>query len=259
VIYFAPETRLGLGAYATLVFKLNKNDTISRKSNVQPYFIYTINKQILSSIGYTLFFNHENYRTEGEFFYNYFPENYYGIGNNLSGFMPDIISYNWIKISNKTTRKVANGLVVGLNYDFVNMCDLKGSAGGLLETTKPTGYDGSVISGIGTVLTYDTKDNVLNASNGWYADLSTTFYSIYFGSQYEFQKVKIVVRYYNTVWKKLNQVLALQLFAQFIPGDVPFKHLSKLGGDVIMRGYYTGRYRDHHYVAFQAEYRIPIW
>ena len=26
-----------------------------------------------------------------------------------------------------------------------------------------------------------------------------------------------------------------------------------------MRGYYDGRYRDRHLLAFQAEYRLPVW
>lgn len=32
-----------------------------------------------------------------------------------------------------------------------------------------------------------------------------------------------------------------------------------MGGSRLMRGYYTGRYRDQHYAAFQAEYRALIW
>jgi len=40
---------------------------------------------------------------------------------------------------------------------------------------------------------------------------------------------------------------------------VPFQRLSKLGGSLLMRGYYEGRYRDHDLIVAQAEYRLPLW
>jgi outer membrane protein assembly factor BamA len=53
-----------------------------------------------------------------------------------------------------------------------------------------------------------------------------------------------------------NQVLALQLFGQFSDGNVPFNQMSMMGGEMMMRGYYFGRYRDKQYLAAQAEYRF---
>lgn len=259
VIYYAPETRLGLGAAAALVFRFNKWDTLSRKSNIQPYFIYTINRQILSSIGYTLFFNKEKYRTEGEVAYYYFPEFYYGIGNNLPAENQELVSYRWFRVYNKTARLIREGLFAGLAYEYVNMYRVERVPGGLLETTHPTGYDGSVVSGIGPAITYDTRDNVLNATKGWYADFSALFYGNATGSSNEFEKIKIDVRKFHTLWPKLHHVLAFQAVGTFVPGDAPYKHLAQLGGDVIMRGYYSGRYRDRYLIAIQAEYRIPIW
>jgi hypothetical protein len=40
---------------------------------------------------------------------------------------------------------------------------------------------------------------------------------------------------------------------------VPFQLLSKLGGSVMMRGYYEGRYRAYDMIIFQTEYRFPVW
>lgn len=259
VIYYAPETSLGLGAAAAFVFRMHKSDTISRKSNIQPYFIYTVNRQILSSIGYTLFFKHEKIRTEGEFAYYYFPEFYYGIGNNLPLSNQDTITYSWLRMYNKTQYKLSNGLFTGLAYEYVNMFDLKRNEGNTLDKTKPFGYEGSLISGLGPSITYDTRDNVLNASTGIYVDFTALFYGKLTASQYDFQKVKIDFRYFKTVWKKHSHVLAFQTLFVSVPGEAPFKHLAQLGGDVITRGYYAGRFRDKHLVAFQAEYRLPIW
>ena len=43
-------------------------------------------------------------------------------------------------------------------------------------------------------------------------------------------------------------------------GQPPFDHLAQLGGDVLLRGYYQGRFRDRHLLALEGEYRMPmVW
>jgi len=44
----------------------------------------------------------------------------------------------------------------------------------------------------------------------------------------------------------------------FSEGDVPFNRLAQLGGSMIMRGIYQGRYRDKNMLALQGEYRRPF-
>jgi hypothetical protein len=53
-----------------------------------------------------------------------------------------------------------------------------------------------------------------------------------------------------------NGVLAWQAIGQFYSGNVPFNHLSLLGGDSMMRGYYLGRFRDRNQLATQLEFRM---
>lgn len=56
-----------------------------------------------------------------------------------------------------------------------------------------------------------------------------------------------------------QQVLAWQVYGQFLKGTVPFNQMSLLGGDMMMRGYYQGRYRDRNQLSAQVEYRfLPL-
>ncbi len=49
----------------------------------------------------------------------------------------------------------------------------------------------------------------------------------------------------------------MQVLGQFSAGEqLPFNQLSMMGGEMMMRGYYFGRYRDKNYLAAQAEYRF---
>jgi len=241
------------------VFRFSKHDTLIRKSNIQPYFIYTINKQILSSIGYTLFLDKEKFRTEGELTYNYFPQYYYGIGDNLSHNDPELFTYHWVKIYNRTAYLLQRGLFVGMAYEYVNMFEVSSSPSGLLSTTKPLGYNGFLASGFGPTFTYDTRDNVLNATKGWYLDMTFILLNKAWGSTSNFEQLKFDLRKFHKVFPQLQHVLAFQCVGTFLPGNVPFKQMAELGGDGIMRGYYSGWYRDNYYFAVQAEYRIPIW
>ncbi len=51
----------------------------------------------------------------------------------------------------------------------------------------------------------------------------------------------------------------MQLFGQFSIKQPPFNQLSLLGGESLMRGYYTGRFRDRNQLASQVEYRfLPL-
>jgi len=57
--------------------------------------------------------------------------------------------------------------------------------------------------------------------------------------------------------EKKKQILALQAIGTSLQGDdIPFNQLALLGGEQMMRGYYTGRFRDRKYLTAQAEYRF---
>lgn len=78
-------------------------------------------------------------------------------------------------------------------------------------------------------------------------------YNRLWGSTFNFSSVNLDARLFRTV--RPNQVLAWQAFGLFQSGTVPFNQQALLGSEVIMRGYYAGRYRDRNYLATQLEYR----
>ena len=78
VIYFTPETRFGFGALGMRLFSLDPTDPAVRTSNVQMYILYTLNKQLLVSPSYTLFFKREKYLLRGNLAYFKFPRYFWG-------------------------------------------------------------------------------------------------------------------------------------------------------------------------------------
>jgi hypothetical protein len=76
-------------------------------------------------------------------------------------------------------------------------------------------------------------------------------------SDYKFNSIFSDSRLFRPFGKR--NVWASQLIGQFNMGDVPFNQLALIGGESIMRGYYTGRFRDKNQIAAQTELRfLPL-
>ncbi len=256
VVFYSPETRLGLGVAATVVFRMGQ-DTTTRKSNVIPYFVYTINHQFLMALPFTIFGKKEKWRSEGELTHYVYPEYYYGIGNATRLSDKDLFSYRLLRFYHRSLLKIKPSIFAGVIQEIIYMGNLNSSFPGKLQEDKPPGYQGSFTSGLGPCLVVDKRDNVLNASKGYYVELFGAFYGSATASSFHYSRAHIDLRYYHKTGKKI--LLATQLFSLFSKGNIPFKQLSNLGGDQIMRGYYLGRYRDYDLAAAQAEFRWNVW
>ena len=119
---------------------------------------------------------------------------------------------------------------------------------------QPPGYQGSSNLGIGAGILYDDRHNVLNVRKGAFAELALLHYNKGWGSDFGFTSIVSDNRWYQPLSSR--NVLALQAYGQFSLGQPPFNQLALIGGENLMRGYYTGRFRDRNQLAAQAELRM---
>ncbi|OJJ21578.1 hypothetical protein BKI52_13635 [marine bacterium AO1-C] len=255
ILFSSPETSFGFGALASLSFTLGEDPETTRKSNVQPYILYTVQGQLDATARYTIFTNEEKYIINGALSYLFFPEFYYGIGNNLPETNEELVSYRRVRIVNRVLRKISKKLFAGLQYRYVEMFQVEPEEGGLLETSRVPGFDGSRISGIGAAVVLDSRDNILNSSKGAYLEVSNYNYFSGLGSEFDFNTVTVDLRKYFRLFPKREHILAIQGFGNFVSGTAPYKELSEFA----MRGYYRGRYRENNYLNAQVEYRLPLF
>jgi hypothetical protein len=258
VVYYSPETRFGFGALGMHLFRFKGADSLTRTSNVQAYALYTLNKQLMISPKYTLFTNGERYMFSGNVAYFKFPRLYYGIGNDLPWDNEEMIDYAYFRAENKFLKKLGPSIFGGLQWNYYSMFGVDSDPEGVLAQNRPAGWRGYRTSGVGLVLAYDTRDIVVNPRAGTFFELTSTHNSKALGSQYVYSFYSLDARKYYRLNRK-NHILAMQLFGQFTRGTVPFLEVPALGNEIIMRGYYEGRYRDKQYVAAQAEYRLPLF
>lgn len=91
-------------------------------------------------------------------------------------------------------------------------------------------------------LEYDSRDNNLFPTTGWYVAASAVFHRPSLGSDVDANIPSLEANHYRPVGKR--DVLALRAYDRTVVGDdLPFFMLSSFGGKKDLRGYESGRYR----------------
>lgn len=264
-LLYAPETGLngGLGAY------LVQHDTSNLADYPYPdelefYASYTENNQFSAKIEPTIFFQGKN-RLYGRLDYTYFPDLYWGIGNKTSeenekayirnsasaalAYEKSVLTYN--------DKELYVGGMMRLSY--INT-ELDSSFVSTFDTEA--GLNGSSVASLGFVVRGDFRDNVFAPDSGFYAYSELLYNDDIASDKFNFLSILLDARYYlelMAIDEGQGHVLAMQTQVRMNSSATPFNMMSMLGSDMIMRGYYEGRYRDLMSYALQSEWRFPLF
>lgn len=257
VLYYAPETRLVFGAAGNLTFRFKKDDN---KEGIRPSTLllggaYTQNKQVLLYMPFKLFYNSNKYYLFGEVGYYKYSFYFFGLGTNE---VPEELYHiNLPRLRLNPTYLVMPHLYAGIKYEFDNYDIVQRVQGGKLADQTVPGWNGSIVSGIGPQIIYDTRENVLYPTQGMFGQVSYANYSKTWGGNFNYNRIIVDWAFYQSVNKW--SVLAFNSYNSFVFGNAPFQQQSVLGGNKKMRGYYEGRFIDKNQTALQGEYRMNIY
>jgi hypothetical protein len=255
-IAYAPETSWEFGISSLFVYYAKK-DTTNRLSEINGFTFYTLEHQYGAWFDHALYTHKNNWSFIGRFRYQNFPLLYFGIGPNTPSEFEARVDAQQLNIKERALKKVSKNIFAGLEVDLQRLSSVKFIPNGQNVVDKPLGAEGSTNLGIGGGILYDERHNVLNVRDGSFAELALIHYNKHWGSNFSFTTILSDNRFYKSITK--NNVLAAQLFGQFSINQPPFNQLSLLGGESLMRGYYTGRFRDRNQIASQVEYRfLPL-
>lgn len=252
----SPTTGFYTGIYYLQLFRL-KGDTDSRASNIEAYGTVTERKQFYQTVNNTVLLDKEKYFLRGTTYVSKFNERFYGLGNNINVNNWEVINFNYFNAIQKFTRIIGSHAYAGIQGQFNETFNLSYGKSGILDQSDAYGKGGSRNVGFGPVFLFDSRDHVIYTRTGTYLDVSAMFFQKAFGSQYPFTNMTIDFRKFIRFYK--NYVFSFQTLVNYNWGNVPFRQLSLMGGDVMMRGYYPGIYRDNFYMATQVELRIPVY
>lgn len=254
---YAPETRIYAGVVALFTLR-HWADSLTRVSTAKAEMSYTQNRQFILETGVNLFTPGERWNVEATAGWRRFPEFWWGLGNTAPDSAKELYDARRLEVDARVSRQVHPHLFAGLRYRCQYMYKVEADSGILVGKVYIPGGRGGFYSGLGPSLSYDSRKNVLNAREGWYLHGSALCFARFTGSSLPFWRVEMDLRKYLPC-RQGKDVLALQAYSLFHPGDPPFRLMSLLGSDREMRGYYQGRYRDQYYTDIQAEYRLRLF
>lgn len=263
---YTPDFGVLIGGSALMTFRMNPKDTTMRRSVIPMALAFMFEGRGLNlMVKPQLFFKDDKFRIFGVLNYKNTRENFYGIGYNTnknyersdstsqyrySGFQvnpwflfrmgkSDIFFGPQIDISYDKLSEPAKYLPQQADY---------AAAGG-----DENGYK-NFSSGIGFLLSYDTRDIPANPYRGTYVDLRGIMYQKWLGSDKNFYRLELDYRQYKSVGQR--KVLAWTLQSKNTFGrHIPLTKYALSGTPFDLRGYYMGQYRDKSSHVALVEYR----
>jgi hypothetical protein len=259
VIGYAQETGLEFGAVSLYSFYTDLRDTMTRASRITGVATFTTKSQSNFQLKSDTWSSGNKYHYTSEIRYKNFPFNFYGTGNEAFQTNEDRITQKLFRLNASVEKRLGKITYTGLSasYDSYRFTDKV--AGGLF-TNDPSivDKDGGKVFFFGISQIIDNRNSNTYTTKGTYLKLSYSYAPTFFAaSNFDGGMFEADLRSF----KSLNQKLAAGingLYQTIGNGDTPFYLLPQLGNDEMMRGYYTGRYRDENLIALQMELRLRL-
>ena len=258
VFFYMPETKLGFGLAAGYYMYGNEQ----RADRVLPSSIgflgvYTTERQIITAGVADLYLHGGRLRLLGNVRYSKFPTKYWGVGNETPDTLEEDYTPRTGLLSGEVQWQVRDGWYVGAVAEFASRTLAEVADSGLLASGDAPGANDGHLVGLGALGTYDTRNNTVYPTRGFFVQLRAVIHDGLIGSDWDYGLLTMDFRAYVPV--AARQVLAVRALGEWATGTPPFDRLPQLGGDVLLRGYYQGRFRDRNLRAVEAEYRAPLW
>jgi hypothetical protein len=252
----SPETGIKLGGSFGYVFK-TINDSITRPSSIRLNTSYTQLNQFNIRPHVDIFFKQNSYNLKAQYVFNDFNEYYWGIGNTAPESAKEIYHFKQHRLTARFVKQIFKNWYVGPQFLYERIYNINFFESSNNQPRNVPGMNGYEVLGAGLALAFDNRDNVFFPTSGAYLEISNHLFLNENLNTYRFKAVLMDLRKYIPIGKK--DVFAMQFLGSYNGGLVPYRQMPTIGNEMIMRGYYNGRFRDDHYVAFQAELRKSIW
>ena len=243
-----------LGGGLTGSYSWDRSDSTLDRSHVTLFLNASVNGMIKGSVSGTNYMPHDRQRWSYDLKVELLPMHFWGLGYKNGVENANKGSYDQVKFSFTPNYlfRVAPSFFVGPQltlqtahtYNFSDVSKLQGQSSDI-ETY-----------GIGAVFQYDTRDFALNAFEGQYFRVQQMVYPK-FANRYYFNSTDLTFDSFHRAWR--GAVIAMDLHAQFLYGNVPWTMYSLVGVNGRMRGYYEGRYRDRDILEAQVELRQHLF
>ncbi|MGM9474797.1 BamA/TamA family outer membrane protein [Pedobacter sp. GSP4] len=253
---FSQETGFEFGVGAIYSFYVDRKDTLNRSSNFSLNTTYSTKKTANLTLKGDAWTKGNKYHFIGDVRFKDQPFNFYGVGNSTQKTDEDKLNQRILKMLFDAEMNTLPKAYTGVSLGFENHRFTDKEIGGIF-TTNPqiTDKDGGSVAWIGASQSYDTRNSNNYPTKGFFGRVTYQYAPDFFGGDnFTGSQIKVDVRNFISLAPKV--VLGVQgIFYTIQSKSTPFYLLQQMGNDQVMRGYYSGRYRDENLMAAQAEIR----
>ncbi|QIC14579.1 BamA/TamA family outer membrane protein [Providencia vermicola] len=256
--FYTPEMGVGIGTALVGLYRIDKDDKTTQPSSVGlSGFASSTGAFGVNFTNYN-FIDHDQWRLFISGTLNNIPTYYWGKGYAAGKNDHNKEKYHSqeFQITPQALYRLADATYVGLGWQFSSINASAPDEGAKRYFQQAIGGRSVINSGISAYFSYDTRDFLPNAHHGQTFEAIYTYFSPSLGSDTRFQSTQLQYAYYHEITEKT--VIALDNYARFTTGEVPWNQLSLLGNTNRMRGYYEGRYRDNNIFTTQLELRHKL-
>lgn len=277
-----PATGFFFGGVAQYTFK--GKEKADKYSIANLGITYTTKNQWLVNVKNNILLKNNRIFLSGDYRMYIFSQPNYGLGTDIiprhskkAGFSIDSIAqsmdYNYFKFHQTVSFEVTKNFYVGggINLDWYSTIkdkELDIENGNLTyhyNYSQKYGFNNLeyFLSGMSLNLVHDSRDNQVNATHGWFANINYRFNPVLFNNQRYSNVLYTEYRgFFPVSSKNKNYVLAVWTYGQFVTrGKVPYLNLPAIGWDQRSRsgeGYTQGLFRGENLVYLSTELRFPI-
>ncbi len=254
-VSYTPERGLNVAGTLMRYFRLDSGPE-ARPSSLALRASISLKARTEATFDPTIWLAGDRLNLAGTLGASYYDYPYYGVGNDTVVEDREDFTAGRVNARLEVVARVWQALYVGPLYDFRYEDITAVEDGGMLEMGA-VGSDGGILSGIGGIIRWDTRDNSYAPHRGGLISFSPRMYRQGLGSDQDFGRLTVDASWFVSLGGE--HVVAIDGRADFRSGNPPFDHLSLAGGSRLLRGMIEGRYRDNHYLAEQVEYRFPLF
>lgn len=278
-----PATGFFFGGVAQYTFKGKQKADKYSIANLG--ITYTVKNQWLVNVKNNILLKNNRIFLSGDYRIYLFSQPNYGLGTNIiprkrnqdPGFSLDSLAqpmdYNYFKFHQTASFEVKKNFYVGggINIDWYSKISDKELDVANEKFTyhydynQKYGFNNSeyFLTGVSLNLVYDSRDNQVNSTRGWFANINYRFNPVFFDNQRYSNILYTEYRSFIPVSQKNERyILAIWTYGQFVTrGKVPYLNLPAIGWDQRSRsgeGYTQGLFRGTNLVYLATEFRFPI-
>lgn len=240
-------------------------DSSTKLSTVTASAAYTQNKQFTVPIESNIWTKNSKFNLLGDYRFYKYPQYTYGLGSNSDIENQELLDYYFFRFAEVLQTHIVSNLFAGFGYMMELQWDIhdQGLPNGRVSDFEK--YDSStrtLASGFIINAVYDSRDNSINPSRGFYSGVQFRSSLTALGSDRNWQSMIIDTRKYIKLPEGSRNILAFWSYDWLIlHGKPPYLDLPSTTWDVYSntgRGYIQGRFRGAQMVYLESEYRMVL-